>query len=116
MDLTSAMVEASSCLLCVVDVETGSIGAVNGVIQRLAGASEGELLGRSVWEVLELPFRPDELRRVLQPTGPIRIPLAFDALLRARSGGSVRVVWSGALIADPSGLRRHLVLTGINRS
>ena len=115
MDLTSAMVEAASCLLCVVDVESGAIGAVNGATQRLTGATEAALLGTPVWEVLELPFRPEQLRAV-QTEEPVHIPVAFDAALRPASGDPVPVVWSGSFITDPSGVRTHLMLTGIDAS
>jgi PAS domain S-box-containing protein len=114
VDLTAAMVEAAGSLLCVIDVESGTIRAANGAVERLTGVREQELAGRPFRDVFELPVEwPDLEDAFSRPTGA-GIPMAFAAPVRTRAGDLRPVVWSAGLLTDDAEARTLVVLTGID--
>lgn len=100
--------------MMVVDVDSGSIAAVNRATERLTGFSQHELSGRPLWEVIVSPAGRAGLHEAFSAPSGAGIPLAFEALLKTKSRDARRVVWSGAFITDGFGIRTHVVMTGID--
>ncbi|WP_366556532.1 PAS domain-containing sensor histidine kinase [Aquibaculum sediminis] len=108
----AAMLDTTQALVVVLD-QQGRVVRSNAACQRLSGYSAGELVGRSILELI--PDANTSLHGLLQ-SGPFdaQVPNRWEGSL-LRKGGEVRLVsWSTAAIQDDMGVSHYLVTTGID--
>ncbi|MDF2097401.1 PAS domain-containing sensor histidine kinase [Aquibaculum arenosum] len=108
----AAMLDTTQALVVVLD-QQGRVVRSNAACQRLSGYGAGELVGRSILELI--PDANTSLHGLLQ-RGPFdaQVPNRWEGSLLCK-GGEVRLVsWSTAAIQDDKGVPHYLVTTGID--
>jgi PAS domain S-box-containing protein len=112
-DFTEAVLNTTSCLIVVVDVE-GHITGLNPAGERLSGRSEEELLEQPLWGTLAPVADKRQLQMLLDRTRPDQETPTLEGDLLTTEGGLRRIVWSSAPLTNDTGRRTHVVLTGID--
>ena len=118
LDLTSAdpslsmsVLDAVSCLVVVVEFETGRVVNVNAAVTTLTGRPHSALVGRSWEEMFEEADRENMRVAVAGPGGPA---LGFETSLRTEDGGRRLVLWSVSGFGDAPEELSHVVMSGID--
>lgn len=111
-NFVAAMLDTTQALVVVLD-QQGRVVRSNAACQRLSGYSAGELVGRSILDLI--PDGNTSLYGLLQTGNPdARVPNRWEGSLLCK-GGEVRLVsWSTAAIQEDNGVPRYLVTTGID--
>ncbi len=109
--LSTSVLDALSCLVVVVEMDTGCVVNVNAAVQVLTERAPSELVG-CAWEDLFDEADHESMRAaVVGPGGPA---LGFETSLSTKNGGRRLVLWSvsgfGTGVDGPS----HVVLSGID--
>ena len=106
-----SVLDAVSCLVVVVEMDTGRVVSINAAVQTLTGRSHSDLVG-STWEELFEEADRENMRAAV--AGPGALALGFETSLRTKDGGHRLVLWSvsgfGKALASPS----HVVMSGID--
>jgi PAS domain S-box-containing protein len=113
-DFTAAILNTTGCLIIVVDIGSGCLVGMNPAAQEVTGYDEHEVMDRPFWEMLI----PAEDRVAVEaayssPSGAA-VPLTQESDLCTKLGARRRVMWSSAFLSDGTGLRTHVVMTGID--
>jgi signal transduction histidine kinase len=108
--------DATACLVVVLDTATGVVRAVNQAILNTTGFDRDEVVGHPIAPNLmsqEDFARAQQLH--LRPTSACsRAP--FEAPLLTKAAGQCRVLWSAEQLPRPEGATAYVVISGLNLS
>lgn len=112
---TSAILDAANSLLILSEVGSGRVVSMNRAAEELTGFTRDQAIGLPLWE-LASPERQDMLRRVTgHPIGQTE-SASFESTISSSSGAPRRIAWSSTFLTDETGVRSHVLLTGVDLS
>jgi PAS domain S-box-containing protein len=107
------VLDATSCLVLVTEVDTGVVVGVNRAAEAVTGFARAEMVGRPIWEKILFPDDRDGARAAYGVPHGGGIPLAYEGAVQTKSGGARKIYWSNDFLLQ-DGVRSHIVGTGID--
>jgi diguanylate cyclase (GGDEF)-like protein/PAS domain S-box-containing protein len=111
--LLDAMLETAGCLVCVAD-QGGRIVRFNAECERVTGWTEGELLGRRVYDHLIPPEARPGVAAVFASLRQEPFPVSHENEWVTKSGDRRLIHWRNTALLDSEGHVEYLIGTGID--
>lgn len=112
--LPASVLDATGCVVMVVDVETRKVVGTNRPTEIVTGFTPSELVDRPLWETIMALEDQAAMEAAYDASIRAGLPLSYESTVATKSGEQRRVVWSGEYLRDDRGTRTHLVMTGID--
>jgi|GEM_PF-3507372 len=111
--LSDALLEAVGTLVVITDTE-GRIVRVNPAFERVTGFDEGEVKGRTPWEVFVPPDERETVQAVFAPLRRGEFPNESEHTIQTREGGRRTIAWSNTAVTDDAGAVQWVVGAGLD--
>jgi hypothetical protein len=108
------ILDATGCVVMVVDISTGNVVSTNRPTEIVTGFQPSELLDRPLWDTIMVSEDRPAMEAAYDASVRAGVPLSYESIVATKSGEQRRVVWSGEFLLDDLGARTHLVMTGID--
>jgi len=109
----AGILETTGALIIVLDAE-GRVLRLNRAIEKLAGYSILETVGRFFWDVFLADAELSGFRVLFDDLRPEHFPFEFQSPLESRDGDRLWVYWTTTAIAGESGAVEFVVATGVD--
>jgi len=111
--LTSATLDTTAAIIIVTDLD-GRVVRVNEATRDIAGYSEDDLLGRTIWETTLAPSDTPDLEALFVWPNRSGAPITREHPATTKDGRRILVMWSNNVVRNEHGLPQYAVLTGID--
>ena len=109
----AGILETTGALIIVLDAE-GRVLRLNRAIEKLAGHTILETVGRFFWDVFLADAELSGFRALFDDLRPEHFPFEFQSPLESRDGDRLWVYWTTTAIAGESGAVEFVVATGVD--
>ena len=110
----SSILDATGCLVIVIDIETGNVVDLNRPTETVTGYGTSDLLDRPPWETIVVSEDRAGMKAAYDASVVAGLPFSYESTVATKAGVPRRVAWSGEFLVDEEGARTHLVMTGFD--
>ena len=109
----AGILETTGALIIVLDAE-GRVLRLNRAIEKLAGYTILETVGRFFWDVFLAEAELSGFRALFENLRPEEFPFEFQSALDSRGGDRLWVYWTTTAVVGESGAIEFVVATGVD--
>ncbi|MGB8702543.1 MAG: CHASE3 domain-containing protein, partial [Thermosynechococcaceae cyanobacterium] len=112
-DFITAILETSSALVVVLDIE-GRILRFNRACEQTSGYTFSEVRGKLFWTLFVAPEQKETILKTLNPFQSGKVPNQYETCWTTRTGDQRYIAWSNTTLQDKVETNQYIIMTGID--